>query len=73
MSGCATERSTCARCLYFDHREGQGRGSCRYNPPVAREYVWGTNAVWPPVSPSHWCGKHRPAQRVESQTALPLG
>jgi hypothetical protein len=49
-------RPTCATCPhYFPTPARTYSGLCRLEPPVV---VVEGHAVWPPVEPQMWCGKH---------------
>ena len=45
---------TCTSCRYWAQSE-EGRGLCRYDPPVIRDDGQG---AWPLTLSTDWCGFH---------------
>ena len=51
---------TCGQCAYFfDYRDANSRGECRFNPPIVNEYG-GIYSAFPWVEQRTWCGKFLP-------------
>jgi len=56
VAAMSIKRPTCATCPYYFRTPARTySGECRMVPPVVM--VEG-HAVWPPVEPQMWCGKH---------------
>jgi hypothetical protein len=62
--------ANCGNCVFFVMSPDNVTGNCHEGPPMAvhvpggvdpetkRQIGPGWNSIWPPVSPSGWCGRH---------------